>query len=34
MDKKYSVNKSEEEWKQELSAEEYYVLRQKGTERP
>ncbi|MBR9855231.1 MAG: peptide-methionine (R)-S-oxide reductase MsrB [Algicola sp.] len=34
MDKKYSVNKTEEEWKQQLSPEEYYVLRQKGTERP
>ncbi|MDF0717542.1 peptide-methionine (R)-S-oxide reductase MsrB [Muricauda sp. 334s03] len=34
MDKKYGVNKTEEEWKKQLSAEEYYVLRQKGTERP
>ena len=34
MDKKYDVNKTEEEWKQELAPEEYYVLRQKGTERP
>jgi len=34
MDKKYGVNKTEEEWKQQLSPEEYYVLRQKGTERP
>ena len=25
---------SEAEWKQKLSAEEYYILRQKGTERP
>ena len=32
--KKYAVEKTEEEWKAELSAEEYYVLRQKGTERP
>ena len=32
--KKYSVEKKEKEWKQELSPEEYYVLRQKGTERP
>lgn len=30
----YGVNKTEEEWKKELSPEEYYVLRQKGTERP
>ncbi|BDW91353.1 peptide-methionine (R)-S-oxide reductase MsrB [Allomuricauda sp. XS_ASV26] len=34
MDKKYSVNKTEEEWKQQLTPEEFYVLRQKGTERP
>jgi len=27
------VSKSEEEWKKELTEEEYYVLRQKGTER-
>ena len=27
------IEKSEEEWKQELSEEEYYILRQKGTER-
>lgn len=32
--KKYSVNKSEQEWKQTLSPDSYYVLRQKGTERP
>ena len=30
----YKVNKSEEEWKKELSEMEYYVLRQAGTERP
>lgn len=29
-----SVNKTEEEWKKTLSAEQYYVLREKGTERP
>ncbi len=27
------VEKSEEEWKKELSREEYYILREKGTER-
>ena len=30
----YEVNKSEEEWKNQLSEEEYHVLREKGTERP
>lgn len=30
----FSVQKTEEQWKQELSAQEYYVLRQKGTDRP
>ncbi|WP_350287041.1 peptide-methionine (R)-S-oxide reductase MsrB [uncultured Croceitalea sp.] len=30
----YGIDKTEEEWKKELSPEEYYVLRQKGTERP
>ncbi len=34
MDKKHGIQKSEEDWKKELSPEEYYVLRQKGTERP
>jgi len=29
----YEVEKSEAEWKDELSAEEYRILRQKGTER-
>jgi methionine-R-sulfoxide reductase len=28
------INKSEEEWKKELSPEQYHVLREKGTERP
>ena len=31
---KYPVEKSEEAWKQELSAEEYRILRQAGTEYP
>ena len=28
------MEKSEEEWKQSLTEEEFYILRQKGTERP
>lgn len=32
--KEFKVIKSEEEWKQSLSDEEYFVLRQAGTERP
>ncbi len=30
----FEVNKSEEDWKKQLSAEQYSVLREKGTERP
>ena len=30
----YQVEKSEEQWRDELSAEEYAVLRQASTERP
>jgi methionine-R-sulfoxide reductase len=29
-----TMNKTEEEWKKILSPEQYYILRQKGTERP
>ena len=32
--KKYSVEKSEQEWKEHLSEEQYRILRQKGTEAP
>lgn len=32
--KKYKVEKTEEEWKKELSPEQYRILRQKGTEAP
>ena len=28
------INKSEEEWKRELTPEQYHVMREKGTERP
>jgi peptide-methionine (R)-S-oxide reductase len=31
---KEKINKSEEEWKRELTPEQYHVLREKGTERP
>jgi len=31
---RYKIEKSEEEWRKELSEEEYRILRQKGTERP
>lgn len=30
----FKVNRTEEEWKEKLSEEEYYVLREAGTERP
>jgi len=32
--KKYNIEKTEEEWKQELSEEQFKVLRKKGTEAP
>ena len=32
--KKYPFLKTDEEWKQILNAEEYYILREKGTEKP
>ncbi len=32
--KKYNVEKTEEEWRKELSDEQYRVLRKKGTEAP
>jgi peptide-methionine (R)-S-oxide reductase len=31
---KEKITKSEEEWKEELTPEQYHVLREKGTERP
>lgn len=31
---KYKINKTEEEWRNELSEEQFRILRQKGTERP
>ncbi len=33
-DQDYEVQKSEDEWKAELSKEEYHILREAGTERP
>lgn len=30
----YKINRSDDEWKSKLSAEQYYVLREAGTERP
>lgn len=30
---KFEINKTEEEWKKELTEEEYYITREKGTER-
>ena len=32
--KEYPIKKSEEEWMKELGPERYYILREKGTERP
>ncbi|GGB68853.1 peptide-methionine (R)-S-oxide reductase [Flavobacterium suaedae] len=32
--KKYNIEKSENEWKKQLGAEQYKILRQKGTEMP
>ncbi|OYX25037.1 MAG: peptide-methionine (R)-S-oxide reductase [Flavobacteriales bacterium 32-35-8] len=31
---KYKIDKTEDEWRKELSDEQYSILRQKGTERP
>lgn len=34
MSKKYHIEKSESEWKEQLTEQQYNVLRKKGTERP
>src|SRR5690349_973851 len=34
METKLEINRTEEEWKKILSPEQYYVLRQKGTDAP
>lgn len=31
---KYKINKTEDDWRKELSEEQFRILRQKGTERP
>src|SRR5436190_14578004 len=31
---KFEVNKTDEEWKKSLTESQYYILREKGTERP
>ena len=34
MENKLEINRTEEEWKKILTPEQYYVLREKGTDRP